>query len=185
MREKNVQEITLALCFMRNAKEAPFKVLWEILVFTIVRLQQGSNRDADTMIFCTKRVTQKSLAVWKVYLNMIYPSIINIFNISGNFWLDELSQLRAFMGTCINGSNAKQDIKNIDTTNNHSCYEECKITQGCSAFTFQYNKNGTDCDLHGGGPYIKGSGIDNTTCYLMPKGIRFGDISTDTLSKWI
>ena len=103
---------------------------------------------------------------------MIHPLIINNLNNSGKFELDELSKLRAFNGTCQDSSDEKQDIKNIDTASNYSCYEECRITQGCTAITYQYNKTGLGyCDLHSGGPYTKGSGITNQTCYLMPKGI--------------
>ena len=96
----------------------------------------------------------------------------NNLNNSVKFELDEISELRFFNGTCQDSSDEKQDIKNINTTNSHSCYKECKITQGCTAITYHYNKTDLGyCDLHGGGPYTKGSGVANQTCYLMSKGI--------------
>ena len=98
--------------------------------------------------------------------------MINNLNNSVKFEIDELYKLRAFNGTCQDSSDEKQDIKNIDTTNSHSCYKECEITQGCTAITYHYNKTDLGyCDLHSGGPYTKGSGVANQTCYLMPKGI--------------
>ena len=75
--------------------------------------------------------------------------------------------MQAFDGYCRYGSNEKDWIKEVET-NLQNCYNQCKTTDGCTAFAYDESRN--YCDLYRGGPYTKGSGRENTKCYTMPTG---------------
>ena len=75
--------------------------------------------------------------------------------------------MQAFGGYCRYGSNERIGIKQVET-NRQNCYNQCKITDGCTAFAYDWSLS--YCDLYRGGPYTKGSRRKNTTCYTMPTG---------------
>ena len=90
------------------------------------------------------------------------------------FQLDGVSQLQFFHGHCQYGSDP---TNYTDASNDHECYEQCKNTDGCNAFAYEYgNKEyeygnyGNNCNLYDGGPYTKGNGSANTKCYIMDIG---------------
>ena len=81
-----------------------------------------------------------------------------------------MSQLHAFDGDCRYRPNNINRIKELGATNAQSCYEQCEITDGCTAFAYKSNAPNKDCNLYREGPYTFGSGRENQTCYIMPRG---------------
>ena len=84
---------------------------------------------------------------------------------------DDVSQLQSFNGYCRYGIDEKITTHSLDTTNDKDCAKNCNDAYGCTAFSYEYNKDGKQCILYRGGPYKNGDGRPNTKCYLMPKGI--------------
>ena len=93
-----------------------------------------------------------------------------MFPIFIEFKLVEASQLQAFDGLCRDGSDDKDSIRTLEATDYQDCYKQCKITDGCTAFVYSYTAAGSNCVLYRAGPYVKGNGVANIKCYIMPIG---------------
>ena len=85
-------------------------------------------------------------------------------------WLGDVLKLQTLNGFCQYGAGNKDVITEIDTYDANGCYYQCKVTDGCVAFSYITNALYIDCALYRGGPYTKGNGRGLTTCYLMPIG---------------
>ena len=93
------------------------------------------------------------------------------------FQSGEFSQLQEFDGKCSFGTNYRdfmyEESPDIDVITVQNCYDQCKVTDGCTAF--DYDANVMDCDLYSGGPYTYGDrnanlNRENKKCYTMSKG---------------
>ena len=78
--------------------------------------------------------------------------------------------LQFYEGWCRFGSDYREWMKGLSTKSDVKCYEICQTTNGCSAFSFEYNNVEEPCNIYTNGPYTYGSGRANTKCYILPKG---------------
>ena len=78
--------------------------------------------------------------------------------------------LQFYEGWCRFGSDYREWMKGLSTTSDVKCNEICQTTNGCSAFSFEYNNVEEPCNIYTNGPYTYGSGRANTKCYILPKG---------------
>ena len=82
--------------------------------------------------------------------------------------IPELEYVYGDCALCVYG--VCENTHTIDTYDDMECYQKCKTTIGCAAFSYEYNKLGNDCNLYQGGPYDSGYYRANTKCYTMPNG---------------
>ena len=75
-----------------------------------------------------------------------------------------------FDGWCRYGSDNREWIDGFEIKDDAKCYEKCKATNDCVAFSFEYTNVDEPCNTYRGGPYTYGNGRLNTKCYIMPKG---------------
>ena len=93
--------------------------------------------------------------------------------------LGVIPQLEYVYGSCSKSINSFADATHsINAHDDMECYQKCKDTIGCYAFSYDYNEEysfsrGNDCDLFSGGPYQTGTYRANTKCYTMPNGKCF------------
>ena len=89
------------------------------------------------------------------------------------FILGNIPELEYVYGECA----LKENTHSLDTKDDMECYQKCKTTIGCTAFSYEYNKRRyEDCHLYQGGPYDSGNYRANTKCYTMPNGKFFKGI---------
>ena len=68
-------------------------------------------------------------------------------------------------GSCRYGSDQSDHIEEVATASLKECYNECKQTTGCTAFSFQ-SEHGR-CKKWRNGPYTHGSGSSGIECYIL------------------
>ena len=100
-----------------------------------------------------------------------YYTLNNIMNDIDRMFM-KLSglDLQFYEGWCRFGSDYREWMKGLSTKSDVKCYEKCQTTNGCSAFSFEYNNVEEPCNIYTNGPYTYGSGRANTKCYILPKG---------------
>ena len=79
-------------------------------------------------------------------------------------------EISYFDGWCRYGSDNREWINGFEIKDDAECYEKCKATNDCVAFSFEYSNVDEPCNTYRGGPYTYGNGRSNTKCYIMPKG---------------
>ena len=79
-------------------------------------------------------------------------------------------EISYFDGWCRYGSDNREWINGFEIKDDAECYEKCKATNDCVAFSFEYSNVDEPCNTYRGGPYTYGNGRLNTKCYIMPKG---------------
>ena len=131
----------------------------------------------DSQEISVTRITQLTQVTAGCYFHVLIPNKINIIKcIKFNYTLyTDLPSVR-FDGSC-RGQNKFNEPPNSDNFKMgitvDECYKLCKTgkrnVKNCDAFAFTALEN--SCYFYSQGPYTHGTGVDGTTCYIMPEGI--------------
>lgn len=79
-----------------------------------------------------------------------------------------LIELVTYDGWCRDDSDSEDVLGARDENTFEKCKENCYSNEKCTAFSYESPKDSSyrNCIFSKGGPYTKGSGRNNTKCYL-------------------